>query len=61
MTLSGGLNQTVQLGELQWTKVGPLPADTVLTIDATQPVAVLSADSREGNYFLEVGYTLIPY
>ncbi|MNX99164.1 hypothetical protein D3C86_1315970 [compost metagenome] len=61
VTLSGGLNQTVQLGELQWTKVGPLPADTVLTIDATQPVAVLSADSREGNYFLEVGYTLIPY
>lgn len=59
--LSGGLTKTLQLGELQWTNAGNLPGNTVLTIDATQPVAVLSADGREGSYLMELGYTLIPY
>ncbi|MNK41355.1 IPT/TIG domain protein [compost metagenome] len=57
VTLSGGLNQTVELSELQWKNVGALPANTVLTITGTQPVAVLSADSGT----TEFNYSLIPY
>lgn len=55
VTLSGGISATHALGKDAWVAAGTLAANTVLTIRATQPVAVIS-HTNDG----EVNYTMLP-
>lgn len=57
VTYSGGITGSRTLGELAWSNIGALAADTVLSIDSTQPIAVLTADNSPN----EFAYTLLPY
>lgn len=56
VTVSGGLTSSATLGELEWRDLGSLAANTALTVQASESVAVFTSDG-----LWQQNYTLLPY